>query len=101
MIAHGKDGFTFFNSISRITVENPEQIPKLDERYNIFMGDVPGDINMIPDALPSNSPFIGCVRDVLVEQNLTDFNMIPYHTGLDFGICKSDALSIPKPGKKI
>ncbi|TRY60964.1 hypothetical protein TCAL_05712 [Tigriopus californicus] len=81
----------------KIAVENPDQIPNLDERYNIYMGDVPGDINVIPDAIPSNSPFIGCIRDVLVEQNLTDFNVIPYHTGLDFGICKSDAISVPEP----
>lgn len=40
---------------------------------------------------PVCRPYVGCIRDVMdPEQNLIDFNKVLYHTGPEFGVCKTE-----------
>ena len=58
----------------------------------IILG-LPSDQNTIPsDATPTKSPFIGCIRDVLVtigdDTKVIDFNDAFHHTsGIEMGKC--------------
>ena len=39
---------------------------------------------------------MGCIRDVMdPEQNLIDFNQVQYHTGPEFGVCKTEKAADP------
>ena len=61
-----------------------------DQEYNIYMGGIPDSLGPVPGSVASNAPYIGCVRDVLVMEKIADFNDVPYHTGLELGVCKSE-----------
>ena len=80
------------NANFKVTVQGSEQIPLLNQRYHLFFGGLPSDQNTIPsDATPTKSPFIGCIRDVLVEdKNIIDFNSAIYHTGVEMNTCTVD-----------
>lgn len=77
----------------RVDVVSPSDLPRLDDRYNVFVGGLPADASVVPGSLPTSgpAPFIGCVRDVLVSGTaLADFNAVPYLTpGIEPGVCKS------------
>ena len=74
---------------ARIDVEDESEMLLLESRYNVFMGGVPEDVSFVADAAPTKAPFVGCVRDVLIETAVTDMNNIPYHTGIELGQCSS------------
>ena len=62
-----------------------------DEPYHIYMGGFPGSVTPIPNSVASEAPYIGCIRDVIVQEKvITDFNSVPNQAGLELGICKSE-----------
>ena len=62
----------------------------LESYYSVFLGGVPDDVTVVADALPTKSPYIGCIRDVIIETSLTQLNNIPYHTaGIEMGVCSA------------
>ena len=62
----------------------------LDFQYNTFLGGTPPDLSLMANSAASDAPYIGCMRDVYVsEGSATDFNTVPYQTGLELGTCKS------------
>jgi hypothetical protein len=77
-----------------LEILDPSSLPKLDVRYNMFLGGIPDSVNAIAESVASKAPYIGCMRDVLIVPHLTDFNDIPYSAGVEFGVCKSE---MPSP----
>lgn len=72
-------------------VSYSNELPSMDDvRYNIYMGGLPDSLERVSGSVASEAPYIGCVRDVLVQEKITDFNGVPFHTGLELGICKSE-----------
>ena len=71
----------------KVDVPNQDQLPLLNQRYHVFMGGVPAETVMVSGASPTKSPFIGCIRDVLIETEIIDFNSIIYHTGVEMNSC--------------
>ena len=62
----------------------------LEAYYSIFLGGYPvADVNFAEGSAPNTSPYMGCVRDVIINTTVTDFNTIPYHTGIQLGTCVS------------
>ena len=64
----------------------------MTERYNVFLGGHPQDFPLPNDAAGSDASFIGCIRDVLIEKEVTDLNGgILYSTpGIELGgVCKT------------
>lgn len=80
------DDFTYF----KIDVPSSDQLPMLNQRYHLFMGGVPAETSMVSGASATKSPFIGCIRDVLIDANVVDFNSIIYHTGVEMSVCSVD-----------
>ena len=59
-------------------------------RYHVFLGGVPENIVIPSGASPTTSPFIGCIRDVLIDTSVVDFNNVIYQTGVELSTCKVD-----------
>ena len=49
-------------------------LPILNQRYHLFVGGVPAETQMAPGITFTTTPFIGCLRDVLIETEIVDFN---------------------------
>lgn len=86
------------NSFSpRIDVPNSEQLPLLNQRYHVFLGGIPTETPMVNGASPTKSPFIGCIRDVLVDAKVVNFNNVIYHTGVEMNKCIVDKVEAVVP----
>ena len=48
----------------------PEQLPSLSLSYETYLGGIPDDLDLRPGLLAAASPYIGCIRDVLVRYAL-------------------------------
>ena len=71
-------------------MKNPDEFPHLDLDYTFFFGGVSEDVALVPGSLAANSPYIGCMRDILIRNQMTDFNAVEHATGIEKGICKSE-----------
>jgi hypothetical protein len=80
------------NEYMSINIANKAELLKLDERYGVYVGGLPdNDAKVHSDTGTVTSPFIGCVRDVLVSgQHLTDFNAVQRSEGIQLGVCQSE-----------
>ena len=67
-------------------------MPLLNQRYHFFMGGVPAETPMVSGAAPTKAPFIGCLRDVLIEKEIVDFNSVIYHTGVEMNTCSVETV---------
>ena len=76
----------------RIDVPNSNSLPLLNQRYHFFMGGVPAETPMVSGAAPTKAPFIGCLRDVLIEKDIVDFNSVIYHTGVEMNTCSVETV---------
>ena len=56
------------------------------------MGGVPAETPMVSGAAPTKAPFIGCLRDVLIEKDIVDFNSVIYHTGVEMNTCSVETV---------
>uniref|UniRef100_A0A0K2UE20 Laminin subunit alphalike [Acyrthosiphon pisum] n=1 Tax=Lepeophtheirus salmonis TaxID=72036 RepID=A0A0K2UE20_LEPSM len=77
------DDYEVFN----ISIENESEVPLLDKRYNVFFGGIPDSSSPMPGSIANNAPFIGCIRDVVMDNNLYHFNDLEFHTGMLLGEC--------------
>ena len=57
------------------------------------MGGVPAETVIVPGSSPTTTPFIGCIRDALIDTEVIDFNSIIYHTGVELDTCVVDEVS--------
>ena len=71
-------------------------LPNLNSGYNLYVGGVSDDVRVLEGSLAVNSPFVGCVRDVLIlDSNISNFNgPDAYHAGAEMGVCK---VEVPEP----
>ena len=55
----------------KLEIQNEnEELPLMTSSYQSFIGGIPQDIPMPNGATASVKPFIGCVRDVLVDKEV-------------------------------
>ena len=55
----------------RLEIQNDgEELPLMTTSYQSFIGGIPQDIPMPNGASASLNPYIGCVRDVVVEKEV-------------------------------
>ena len=61
----------------------------LDSYYSIFLAGVPEDLNVPADMDPVVTvPFVGCMRDVIIETEVAKFNAVPHlGEGIQLGQC--------------
>ena len=52
---------------------NVEQLPLLNQRYNVYLGGVPDNLAIASGASQTKSPFIGCIRDVLIGKSSKNY----------------------------
>lgn len=71
--------FTFFRRLrvddyedEKVVIQNAEEnLPLMTKSYQSFIGGMPQDIPFPNGAAASVNPFIGCVRDVLVDKEVS------------------------------
>ena len=64
------------------------------------MGGVPAETPMVSGASPTTTPFIGCLRDVLIETEIVDFNSVIYHTGVEMNTCSVETVETLPGGEE-
>ena len=79
----------------RTKVNDPAELPSLEAIYDAFLGGLPEDAVRVPGSITSESPYIGCIRDVHVGEKFTDFNTVSYSNGVEMGICKEEITVMP------
>ena len=65
------------------------------------MGGVPAETPMVSGASPTTTPFIGCLRDVLIETEIVDFNSVIYHTGVEMNTCSVETVETLPGGEEV
>ena len=60
-----------------------EELPLMTTSYQSFIGGVPQDVAFPHDSTASTQPFIGCVRDVLVDKEVKSCSILRVKTVLN------------------
>ena len=49
-----------------ISVQSAQELPLMREKYSAFFGGMPQDVTLRSGSAGSANPFIGCIRDILI-----------------------------------
>ncbi len=77
----------------RLEVPDPSRFIQLDASdYRFYIGGVSDDMTLMSGTTASNSPYIGCFRDLIVQGDVTDFNDAQHQAGVEKGVCRSEVV---------
>ena len=74
----------------RLEITDSNDYAHLDVEYKFFVGGVADGLNVMPGSVATQSPYIGCVRDILLHSQLVDFNNVERSAGMEKGVCRSE-----------
>ena len=83
---------------ARVNITSAEEMLLLESYYSMYLAGVPEDLTVPGDQRTrTQTPFAGCVRDVVIETAVTHFNAIPYTTaGIELGKCPQPTQQVRK-----